>query len=93
MIRACIPNKLQSLCLIYYALSNDVEVILLGICSDALFKNVKYIGNHVKLIIAVYNNHIITSHYLYVQNKYQYSRTQTTKPQSNKVISLYCTYI
>ena len=89
MIRAYITI---TICLIYYAHSSDVEVILLGKCSDALFKNVKYIGNHVKLIIAVYNNHIITSHYLYVQKKNQY-RIQTTKPQSNKVISLYCTYI
>ena len=51
-----------SICLIYYAHSSDVEVILLGKCSDALFKNVKYIGNHVKLIIAVYNNHIMTTY-------------------------------
>ena len=49
--------------------------------ADALFKNVKYIGNYVKLIIAVYNNHIITTYAYKTSFNIGY---KPPKPQSNK---------
>ena len=43
--------------------------------------HVKYIGNHVKLIIAVYNNHIITTYAYKTSFNIGY---KPPKPQSNK---------